>query len=128
MKPTTGGGLTVKAGERNCQAFKAFSDQRRTAKRRGISFELEFHVWQWLWLASGRWDQRGNRAGDYVMARYGDQGPYAVGNVFFQTVAANAAQGNLGRSLTYPLAKCPHCTRQVPINIMWRHVRTHSPL
>lgn len=121
---------TVATGERTSKAYKAFADQRRKAKGRGIPFLLDFHVWQWLWLASGKFDQRGNRADNFVMARKGDSGPYAVGNVFFQTVAENAKEGSLQhtrRGGHYPRKKCPHCTRKVPINILWRHVRTHNP-
>lgn len=34
-----------------------------------------------LWLESGRWDRRGPRKGQYVMARHGDKGAYEIGNV-----------------------------------------------
>jgi len=114
--------LTKPATERNCSAFKAYADQRRSARRRGVPFLLEFHIWQWLWLASGKWNQRGNRRGDYVMARNGDAGPYAVGNVFFQTVADNARQGNQGKSRKTAWTFCKVTRKRVYAND-WRHQR-----
>jgi hypothetical protein len=48
-------------------------------KRRGIGWEITFEEWYKFWLDSGHWEERGR--GGYVMARYGDKGPYAIGNV-----------------------------------------------
>ncbi len=48
-------------------------------KKRNISFDLTFEEWYKIWLDSGRWQERGR--GGYVMARFGDKGPYAIGNV-----------------------------------------------
>ena len=60
---------------------RRYTMQRLNAKARGIPFLLTFEEWQKLWLDSGRWEQRGFRRGQYVMARNGDAGAYAVGNV-----------------------------------------------
>lgn len=57
-----------------------FVQQRNNAKRRNIDWQLTLGEWWQIWEASGKWDERGRGSG-YVMARHGDTGPYAVGNV-----------------------------------------------
>ncbi len=64
------------------------------ARQRDIAFLLTFDEWWSIWNASGKWEQRGARKGHYVMARLGDAGPYAVGNVRICTHAENNAEGN----------------------------------
>ena len=71
----------------------AYLKQRHQAKRRGIGFLLTFEEWWAIWQASGRWEQRGIRRGQYCMARFGDEGPYAVGNVWISTVEENSSDG-----------------------------------
>lgn len=68
--------------------FGAFQTQRRGAKRRGIGWELD--LWQWwsIWVASGKWAERGSGQG-YVMCRRGDEGPYATDNVFIAPAREN---------------------------------------
>ena len=51
------------------------------AKKRGVVFELTFDEWVKIWIDSGRLQERGQRKGGYVMARFGDKGPYKIGNV-----------------------------------------------
>ena len=64
------------------QSFtQAYACQKFAAKRRRIAFLLTFEEWLKIWKASKRLPQRGRRYGQYCMARYGDKGPYAVGNV-----------------------------------------------
>ena len=59
------------------------------AKVRGVLFKLTFAQWFYIWQKSGHWEERGFRKGQYVMARKGDKGPYAVGNVDIVTVTEN---------------------------------------
>lgn len=59
-----------------------YSVHKHNANVRGVEFNLTFEQWWSIWQKSGHWDKRGNRAGCYVMCRKGDEGPYAVGNVF----------------------------------------------
>jgi hypothetical protein len=59
----------------------AFTAQKHSAQRRGISFDLTFAQWLEIWQSSGRLLNRGAHKGQYVMARFRDRGPYAVGNV-----------------------------------------------
>ncbi len=58
-----------------------FHTQKSLAKRRGIPFELTFEQWLDVWQASGKLAERGRKKGQYCMARKGDKGAYAVGNV-----------------------------------------------
>ena len=66
--------------------------QRQNAKRRGVPFNLTFEQWWALWNDSGKWTRRGRCLGQYCMARKGDRGPYAIGNVFIVTVSRNGSE------------------------------------
>lgn len=66
--------------------------QQRQAKARGIVFLLTFDEWWEIWEQSGHWENRGKKSGQYVMARFGDVGPYAVGNVRITTCNENASE------------------------------------
>ena len=68
------------------------------AKQRGIPFLLTLEQWCDIWKQSGKWDLRGRGIGKYVMSRYGDKGPYAVGNVFIQLGENNVRDAQAGRS------------------------------
>jgi hypothetical protein len=67
----------------------AYYNHKMDAGRRGISFLLSFEQWLEIWVASGRLAERGPRKGQYVMARFGDKGPYVVGNVKIIQVEEN---------------------------------------
>jgi hypothetical protein len=72
------------------KAWDAFLAQRHRAKQRNIGWEMTFAEWWQLWCESGHWDQRGRaHIGVYVMGRYGDAGPYKVGNVQIITHSQN---------------------------------------
>lgn len=66
-----------------------FEGQRKSAGGRGIGFELTYEQWLQIWLDSGHLHERGRRRGQYVMARNGDIGPYALGNVHITTQEGN---------------------------------------
>jgi hypothetical protein len=71
--------------------WSAFVHQRKGAKKRKIAFLFTFDEWWTVWRDSGKWEQRGKHKGQYVMARYGDIGPYATDNVRIATVQENNA-------------------------------------
>lgn len=72
-----------------------YQKHKKNAKRRGITFELTYADWWDIWQRSGRWSERGNgNTEGYVMARKGDTGPYALGNVEIITHGANVAERN----------------------------------
>ncbi len=64
------------------KAKDAFFNQRCMAVRtRGIDWEMTFEQWWKIWKRSGHWGERGRGKGKYVMARFGDKGPYSIDNV-----------------------------------------------
>lgn len=77
--------------------------QRSRARKRGIEFLLSFEEWFKVWDDSGHLHEKGRLKHQYCMARNGDKGPYAVGNVSIITVGENVRQQThpwLGRKAT----------------------------
>lgn len=72
--------------------FDRFKQQRWRALGRGIEWQLTFDQWMQIWNESGHFHQRGKKAGQYVMARAGDVGPYSVGNVRICLFTENVAE------------------------------------
>lgn len=79
-----------------------FVRQRYNAIRRGIAWNLTFDAWWSIWQSSGKWEQRG-RSG-YVMARKGDEGQYAAGNVIIISTTDNVSSG-------------PHKKNRLPVGV-----------
>lgn len=72
-------------------AVRRWVEQRRNATLRGISWELSLWDWWLIWQRSGKWTLRGKGVADlYCMARFGDVGPYALGNVEITSNAQNS--------------------------------------
>lgn len=68
---------------------------RSRAKKRGIKFQMSLEEWISVWVdALGEnWkDKRGRLKHQFCMARLGDKGPYAVGNVKIITNEENAKE------------------------------------
>lgn len=79
----------------NWRVRKAFSTQKRHAEERGIRWCFEFEQWKAWWydeLGPDWFEKRGRHRGQYVMARNGDKGPYAVWHVKCTLVEDNHAQ------------------------------------
>ncbi|MCK1403596.1 hypothetical protein IVB45_01465 [Bradyrhizobium sp. 4] len=74
-----------------------FCSQRSAAASRGIGFALTFSDWLAVWIASGKLLKRGRHRGQYVMARMGDRGPYAIDNVEIIPHAENVRQFHVGK-------------------------------
>lgn len=72
----------------------AYSTQKCTSRLRGIAFLLTFDEWLKEWIDSGHLHERGCKKGNYVMARFGDTGPYAVGNVKIITCGENVSEAH----------------------------------
>jgi hypothetical protein len=68
---------------------RAYSFQRHSALRRGVGWEMNLIQWLLIWEESGKLEQRGRRGHKYVMARKGDEGPYATDNVYITTFSGN---------------------------------------
>lgn len=85
----------------NKSPIKGFCNHRASAKQRGIEFHLSLWDWWLIWLMSGHWEQRGTSRDSYCMARHGDVGPYAVGNVSIIPLVENSRQV----SANYPFVR-----------------------
>lgn len=66
-----------------------YNSHKSNAKVRGIEWLFTFETWVKVWVDSGKWEQRGNRKGQYCMARIGDKGPYSPNNVVIKTTEEN---------------------------------------
>jgi hypothetical protein len=75
----------------------AFIKQRSGAKERGIGFELTFEEWWNFWKDS--YHLRGGGDDQLCMARNGDVGPYAIGNVSMLTNRQNALEYSKSQKL-----------------------------
>jgi hypothetical protein len=64
-----------------------YNSHKGGAKRRGIEFKMTFDEWWGLW--EPYWHNRGSHAGQYVMCRTMDRGPYEIGNVRIDTPKGN---------------------------------------
>ena len=76
--------------------WRKFKWHLNAAKARGIPFLLTFEDWCGIWFASGKWEQRGRRRGQYVMARFMDRGAYERGNVRICLVGENTDEMRQG--------------------------------
>lgn len=72
------------------EGYRAYMDQRRSAKRRGIPFLMTLPEW-WTWWQANGWINRGRSKGKNVMARRGDVGPYILDNIYVTTLEGNIA-------------------------------------
>lgn len=77
-----------------------FNSQRFAAKRRGIKWKLSYDEWINIWTRSKKLTKRGHRIGCYVMARFGDKGPYSVNNVEIISVTQNNHDAHQGKRNT----------------------------
>lgn len=77
-----------------------YREHRTNSSRRGIGFELSLSQWLDIWIKSGKLLKRGCQRGRYVMARIGDRGSYALGNVAIITHSENVRQFHLGKTLS----------------------------
>jgi hypothetical protein len=99
---------------------RAYLTQSRNAEERGIDFLMPFPEWWAVWQASGKWSERGR--GAYVMARNGDIGPYAIGNVRICTQSENSKESYLktpGRVRAAKAAANPNNKRRLGCGRGW---------
>jgi hypothetical protein len=73
------------------EAGLRFVQHRHNAELRSVEWKFTFDQWWKVWQDSGRWAERGWGAEKYCMCRFGDAGPYAVGNVFIATNSENSS-------------------------------------
>ena len=100
-----------------------FHQHKQNARRRGVPFLLTFEEWVTVWFESGHFDERGNKtASGYVMARFGDEGPYALGNVEIVPHRVNVAERNILQALRAAERKRTLQWRPSYETDDWRHV------
>lgn len=87
----------------------AYARQKCTAKTRGIEFHLSLWEWWTIWQKSGKWARRGRERGQFVMCRIGDEGPYAVDNVFIALNCENVSAAT--RKDDLPIGVVEYCGR-----------------
>jgi len=86
------------------QAKRQYSLQKSCCKTKdkrdaaGLPVEMKMSFEQWLqvWIESGKYHLRGNRKGQFVMARKDDLGHYEVGNVDIIPTEENSSFANKG--------------------------------
>lgn len=103
----------------------AYNSHRGNARLRNVEFLITFEEWWAIWDASGKWEQRGARRGGYVMGRFGDEGPYAPGNVKIHTHAENNAERNRA-SRGKPPSAAKLAAMAAARAVRWAHGRTIS--
>lgn len=74
-----------------------YAAQKANASQRGIVWKLTSQDWLDFWGTD--LPRRGKHPGDVVMARHGDVGPYALGNVYKADAADNLADARMKRSI-----------------------------
>ncbi len=79
--------------------WQAYVSQIGSSKKRGIGFLLTFEEWCDIWIKSGHLDERGRGLGKFHMARHGDTGPDAIGNVKIIPGSQNISEANKGKKL-----------------------------
>ena len=75
---------------------QGYTRSKADAKRRGIDFLFTFEEWKKWWIDTGKWELRGRESGCYQMCRNNDTGPYALGNVYCDTIEANSKLPHVG--------------------------------
>lgn len=95
-----------------------YSIHKRNAKKREVPFLLSFDEWEKIWKESGHYEARGKSGDSYVMARFEDEGPYAVGNVRIIPCGENTAE----RNFTY--ARRQRRFRRLDQTDDWHHVHS----
>lgn len=67
-----------------------YAQHREHARQRGIEWRFTFESWWRKWQRSGKWEKRGNKKGEYIMARIADRGPYSDENTIIVRSETNA--------------------------------------
>lgn len=87
----------LKVFEKMANAKKRYTQQQYAAKQRNIEWLFTFESWWMMWKESGKWEQRGNKRGQYCMARKGDVGPYSLENVDIILATKNSSDATKGK-------------------------------
>jgi len=110
------GGQDLRAKGTPAQRF--WTQKHNAVSVRHIEWRLTFPEWMAIWLASGHFHERGR--GGYVMARYGDIGPYSVTNVKIITHSQNSVESR--NNVRARGVLCADGRRRYPENIKPQHM------
>ncbi len=98
-----------------------YMTHKRNAKKRNIDFFLTFDEWLDIWTRSGKLDMRGRKKGQYCMARIGDIGPYAIGNVYIELSNVNFKLPHDGtpksKEQKYKMSQAQKGAKKSPISV-----------
>lgn len=78
--------------------MRRFKVHSVNAKQRGVEFKLTFEEWFSWWHETGHYHERGNKRGQYVMARKGDKGAYELGNIECMQAQVNSTAAHFGKT------------------------------
>lgn len=79
--------------------YRLYRSQRDSAVKRGIDFQFTFEEWNSWW--GDDIVNRGRKAGQLVMARIGDQGPYHPNNVVKKACGDNVREADRNYDKTW---------------------------
>jgi len=65
----------------------AWLGQRHTSSQRGVEFELTFEEFEEFW--GDDFPRRGRGPDELCMGRFGDEGPYRIGNIYVVSNSEN---------------------------------------
>ena len=77
--------------------YRRYQEQRLGSLQRGIPWLLPYWEWLQVWEESGHFHERGRKKGEWVMARYGDEGPYSRENVSIIRAEKNVSDAHRKR-------------------------------
>ncbi len=97
-----------------------FQEQKDRSIQRGIAWNLTFGQWLKIWIDSGHLNERGCKSHQYCMARKGDEGSYAVGNVTIVTVRENHKEAKISDAGRAAISKL-HKGNRYTVGKTWRH-------
>ena len=80
---------------------RAYYMHKTNAQTRGIPWEFTFSSWWNVWKISQRWNKRGTKIGQFVMARNRDRGAYSPTNVKIITCSKNCSDAHLNKFRNY---------------------------
>ncbi len=101
-----------------------YSHAKAYAKKRGIPWHFNYPTWWRIWCESGLWEMRGIKRDQYVMARFGDEGPYASWNVRICLSGENVSEAQLGKIRSS--AHCLKISKRMTGNKNWTHMRRNE--
>jgi DNA-binding CsgD family transcriptional regulator len=83
---------------------RAFLQHRKNVRRDGVEWRLSLKEWRALWLASGKWECRGQGPSRYGMTRIDFHGPVKIGNVEIVTNREAVRRARLRAKTAQPRA------------------------